>query len=208
MFDELLTGHIQAIKKSVDRGIMEKTDSIGIDVKNLEEFKFKLKNKDGVVNMAELIDMREWIDSAIKSSSWACRSFLFYHKDSPKYWGELGEKDPEYNEYTVQINLEPFMSEESESKDLGGFIIPDNYVLGDKVIERFEEAGNSIKGIGGEHFRECTNWKIKNKATAKKLIKFIDKNYVQPYIKELMDVHNIKRVIFLEDRMDFEYKEK
>jgi len=209
MFDDLLLAHSHAIKETVNNGLMEKTDSIGIEMKNLEEFKFKLKDRKGIVNMAELIDMKEFIDQAIRGAGWVCNTIYNYHKDSPNYWGELGDKDPEYKEYRVQINLEPFMQDDSNAKEvIPGVMVPDNYELGDKMLEKFKEAGNSDKGIECDHFRECASYYIKNKATAKKLIKFIDKGYIQPYIKEIMKEHKIKKVNFLEDRMDFEFKKR
>ena len=209
MFDDLTYEHCSAIKKTVENGLMTPTDTIGIQMKNLEEFKFKIKNKNGIVNIAELVDMKEFIDQAIAGSGQACRNLMYCHKDSPYFWGRLGEKCPEYKDYTVSVDLETFMPEESEGKEpVPGYFLPNNRVLAEKVLMEFEKDGNDISKIDDDHYREATNWKIKDKKTAQKLIKFIDKKYVQPYVKELMSFYKIKKVHFLEDRMDFEFKKR
>jgi len=128
-------------------------------------------------------------------------------KKSPRYWGSL-EKCPEYKTYSVSIDLENFMHEESEGKELipGACFLPDNYALAEKIEKAFKKAGGDMKGECGEHFRECASWQFKSKAKAKKLVKFIDDTYVKPALKERKKLFNIKKVIFGETQIDFEYK--
>lgn len=209
MYDDLTYEHCSAIKRTVENGLMTPTKSVGIEIKNLEEFKFKLKSRGGVVNIAELVEIKEFIDQAIAGSGQACRNLMFYHKDSPYYWGRI-KKDYDDIAYVVEIDLEGFMEEESKGKEIvPGYFIPDNYSLAKTVIERYEKDGNDISKINCDHhFRECANWHVSDKKTAQKLVDYIDNKYVQPYVKELMKFYKIKKVNFLKDRMDFEFKKR
>lgn len=200
--------HIRAINHMINSGEMIPTKKLRIEILNLEEFKFSTK-EDGVVNIAELIKVKQFIDESINGIAWACKSFIDYHKDSPKYWGEIGDKIEEFDAYDVSINLEPFMKKDSKSKEVvPGFVLPDNYALAEKLLKKFKKAGNSTKGIEDVSFRECASWHIKSKKTAQKLIKFIDDEYVQPYVKERMKFYKIEKINFLEKRMDFVFKKK
>lgn len=206
--ERLINTHASVIKQMVEEGLMKETKGINIEVLNLQEFKFKI-NGDGIVNMAEFIKVKDFIDNSIASISNVCRLLTLYHKDSPHYWGELKDKSEEFNAYEVSIDLENFMEEDSESKEIvPGFSITDNYVLAEKVIKKFEESGNDTKGIEDFSCREKASWYVKDKKTANKLVSFIEKNYVSPKLKELEDFYNIEDVIFLEDRMDFKFKDK
>lgn len=206
--EELQNMHIYAINQMVEKGEMIPTKSIGIKLLNLEEFQFYIKGNDGVVNMAEFIKIKKFIDSSISSISWACRTFMTHHKDSPYYWGKI-EKDSERNMYNVSIDLEAFMEESSKAKEIyPGYSIPDNYHLAKEVMKKFKKAGNSVKEFEDDSFRDCANWYVKDKKSAKKLVDFIEETYVSPYIKELMEFYNVKEIKFLTDRMDFFFNEK
>lgn len=198
--------HVWAVKKEVEEGRVTPTDSIGMEVVNLDTF--MLDHKGGETNIAELVKLREHIDNVIGGIAGSIRIFIDYHKKSPKYWGKL-EKCPEYKDYAVCIDLENFMQDESEGREIvpGEYFIPDNYALADKVLKAYKKAGGNVDVINSdEHYRECANWKFKNKREAQKLVNFIDKTYVMPDIKERMDVFNIKKIIFGETQIDFEYK--
>lgn len=206
--EELQNMHIYAINQMVENGEMIPTKSIGIKMLNLEEFQFFIKDNDGVVNMAELVNIKEFIDNSISGISWACRTFMTHHKDSPYYWGKI-EKNSERNMYNVSIDLEAFMQESSKAKEIHhGFTIPDNYHLVKEVMKKFKKAGNSVKEFEDKSFRDCANWYVKDKKNAKKLVDFIEETYVSPYIKELMDLYNVKEIKFLKNRMDFVFNEK
>jgi hypothetical protein len=209
MNDYVTEGHIAAIKREVEEGRLEKTSTVGIEMLNIENFKFKLKNKKGIVSIAEMIGIREFIDGIIRNSSHITRNIIRYDKKSPHYWGKL-EKCDEYDDYAVSINLEDFMHEDSEGKELAtDYFLPDNYALADKVLKAYEEAGGDIKNINSdEHYRECTNWKFKSKAKAKKLVAFIDKTYVIPKLKEWKEFSRIKKINWLEERLEFVFKKK
>lgn len=199
--------HISAINRMIEEGEMTPTKNVQIELLNLEELKITTKNG-GVINVADLIGIKEFIDNTLDSMSWACRALINYHKNSPLYWGRLG-KENERKMYNVSIDLEPFMKNDSKSKELyPGYTIPDNYHLSSELLKKFKEAGNSIEGIEEDAYRECANWYIKDKKTTKNLVDFIDKNYVIPYLKNLIEIYNIKEVKFLEKKVDFVFKKK
>jgi hypothetical protein len=197
--------HVAAVKREIEEGRMIPTESIGMKTVNLDTF--ELKHKGGITNIAELIELKECIDDTLSNISNSVRMFIDYDKESPAYWGNIN-KCEEYKTYNVSIDLENFMHEESEGEELfpGDFFLPDNYSLAKKVEDAFKKSGGSMKGECGEHFRECASWDFKSKAKAKKLVKFIDNTYVQPAIKERKELFNIKKVIFGETQIDFEYK--
>jgi hypothetical protein len=196
--------HIWAVKKEVEEGRTVPTDSIGMKVVNLDTF--LLNHKGGETNIAELVKLKEHIDKVIGGIGGTIQMFIDYDKKSPRYWGKL-EKCPEYKTYNVSIDLENFMHEESEGKELApGYFMPDNYALAEKVEIAFKKAGGDMEGECGEPFRECASWDFKSKAQAKKLVKFIDDTYIIPALKERRKMFNIKKVIFGETQIDFEYK--
>lgn len=196
--------HVWAVKKEIEEGRTVPTDSIGMEILNLDTF--LLNHKGGETNVAELVKLKEHIDNVLGGIGETIRIFIDYDKKSPKYWGKL-EKCPEYKTYNVSIDLENFMHEESEGKELipGEYFLPDNYALAEKVEKAFKKAGGDMKGECGESFRECASWDFKSKAKAKKLVDFIDKTYVKPALKERKKLFNIKKVIFGETQIDFEY---
>jgi hypothetical protein len=210
MEDYILHGHIANVKRAVEEGGMERTNTVGIEMLNLEEFKFKLKNKNGIVSMAELIDIKEFIDNLTRDISHTIYNIIHYDKKSPKYWGILNLCDDFEDRkpfYDISIDLETFMHEESEGKELvPGYFLPDNYVLAKKVLKAFEESGGDTKGIECNHYRECANWEVESKSKAKKLIKFIEDTYVSPKVKEWKEYANIKKTIWLENKVEFIYK--
>ena len=212
MEDYILYGYVDNVKRGVEEGHIERTKTVGIEMLNIENFKFKLKNKNGIVSVAELIDIQEFINNIIRNNSHVVHNIIRYDKQSPKYWGklELNQYDEERKPfYDVSLDLEQFMDEESTSKEIyPGYSIPDNYSLAEKVLKAFEDAGNSTKGIECNHYRECANWEIQSKAQAKKLVKFIEDNYVTPRVKEWKDYAGIKKAIWLEDKVDFVYKNR
>jgi len=212
MEDYILHGHIANVKKAVEEGHMERTKTVGIEMLNLENFKFKLKNNDGIVSIAELIDIKEFIDEVIRNNSHLVYNVIHYDKQSPKYWGKLELKN--YDEerkpfYCVSLDLESFMSEESAGKELyPGYFLPDNYTLADKLLKAFEDAGNSTNGIQNNHYRECANWETSSKSQAQKLVRFIENNYVTPKVKEWKKYAGIKKAVWLEDKVDFVFNKK
>lgn len=212
MEDYILHGYVDNVKRGVEEGFIERTKTIGIEMLNVENFKFKLKNKNGIVSIAELIDIQEYINKIVHNNSHVVYNIIHYDKQSPKYWGklELNRYDEERRPfYDISLDLEKFMDEESTGKEpFPGYFLPDNYTLADKVLKAFEDAGNSIKGIENNHYRECANWETSSKAQARKLVKFIEDNYVTPKVKEWKEYAGIKRAIWLEDKVDFVYKKR
>jgi len=197
--------HVRAVKREIEEGRATPTNSIGMETVNLDTF--LLNHKGGETNIAELVELKEHIDNVIGGIAGTIRIFIDYHKESPRYWGKL-EKCEEYKTYNVSIDLENFMHEESEGKELipGEYFLPDNYALAEKVEKAFKKAGGDMKGECGESFRECASWDFKSKSKAQKLVNFIDKTYVKPDIKERMKAFNIKKIIFGDTQIDFEYK--
>lgn len=210
--DEILYGYVENIKRNVRDGIMKKSDTVGIKMLNAENFKFNLKNKSGVVSIAELIDIQEFLKNIIRNNSLVVYNMIQYDKQSPGYWGklELQRYDEERRPfYSVCLDLEKFMHEESTGTEpFPGYFLPDNYSLAEKVLKEFEDAGNSTKGIDCNHYRDCANWETSSKAQANKFVKFIENKYVTPKVKEWKKYAGIKRIIWLEDKVDFVYKKK
>jgi len=210
--DEILYGYIENVKRGTEEGFIERTKTVGIEMLNIENFKFKLKNKNGIVSIAELIDIQDFIKNIIRNNSLVIYNIIHYDKQSPKYWGnlELQTYDEERRPfYSVCLDLEKFMHDESTSTEpVPGYFLPDNYSLADKVLKAFEDSGNSIKGIECNHYRECANWETNSKTQARKLVKFIEDNYVAPKVKEWKEYAGIKKAIWLEDKVDFTYKKR
>lgn len=200
-----VSGHVRAVKREIEEGRTIPTDTIGMETINLDTF--QIIHKGGETNIAELVNLKEHIDMVIGGISESIEMFINYDKKSPRYWGIL-KKYEETNTYNVSIDLESFMQDESEGKEKvpGEYFLPDNYALAKKVEKAFKKAGGDMNGECGEHFRECASWDFKSKAKAKKLVDFIDKTYVKPALKERQDTFNIKKVIFSETQIDFEYR--
>jgi len=200
-----VTGHVMAVKREVEEGKTTPTNTIGMETINLDTF--QLNHKGGETNIAELVELKEHIDMVIGGISESIEMFIHYDKKSPRYWGKL-EKCEEYKTYNVSIDLERFMQDESEGKEIvpGEYFLPDNYSLAEKVEKAFKEYGGDLKGECGEHFRECSSWDFKSKAKARKLVDFIDKTYVKPVLEGRKKAFNIKKVIFSEKQIGFEYK--
>lgn len=203
----LVNGHVMAVKKEIEEGRMTPTDSIGMEIIDLDNF--MLNHKGGKTNIAELVNLKEHIDDVIAGISKTIEMFVRYHKDSPRYWGRL-EKCPEYNEYAVSINLHNFMEGTESGPDImgGEYFIPDNYELADMLLEEYKKSGGDVKGVNSdEHFRENANWKFKNKTKAQKLVNFIQKKYINPDFEKRMKLFNIKKVNFFDDKVEFEYND-
>jgi len=195
--------HIQAVKKEVEEGRMIPTESISIKRLNLDNF--QLTHKGGVTNVAELIQLKEQIDETLSGISEAIRILIDYHRDSPvRRWDNLEKSE---DGYCVGLNLELFMPEESEAKELyPGCFMADNFVLAEKVIKKFEEQGGNTTGFEDISYRDTAMWSITSKSRANKLIRFINKEYINPVVNEILKTYNIKKVIFTETGVDFEYK--
>ena len=208
------TSHVMAVKREIEEGRLVPTEKIGMEVIDLDNFMLSFKHSDksnehAKINIGELVGLKEHIDTVIGGVSETIEMFIHYDKKSPRYWGIL-EKCEEYKEYTVAIDLENFMQEESTGKELipGEYFLPDNYSLAKKVEKAFKKAGGDVKGMNSdEHFRECTNWKFKNKAKAHKLVNFIDKTYVKPFLEERKGIFNIKKINFSKDQITFDYND-
>lgn len=210
MSDYILHGYVDNVKRAVQEGHIEETKTLGIEMMNLENFKFKLNNKHGIVSIAELIKVRDFISELIKTNSHIVYDIIHHDKKSPNYWGkiELQTYDEDRERfYDVSLDLEKFMQEKSTAREpVPGYFVPDNYSLAEIVLNAFEDAGNSIKGIECNHYRDCAKWETNSKAQAKKLVKFIEDNYVTPKVKEWKEFVGIKKCIWLEDKVDFVYK--
>ena len=195
--------HANAVKREIEDGRMIPTKSIeSIEQINLDMFDIKFNG--GITNIAELVKLKDFIDSTLSGISDTMDLFIRFHKDSPvKNWDELEKSE---GVYTISLSLDRFVERDSEPDEESPFYMPDNYELAEKVLKAFEEAGNSIKGIEDISFREEAMWNIKSKATAKKFSKFIYDTYVKPLVEERMNTYNIKKVNFGEEQITFDYK--
>ena len=185
--------HVAAVKKEVEDGRMTPTDSIGMKTVNLDTF--KLKHKGGKTNIAELVELKEHIDSVIGSIAGSVKLFIDFHKDSPiKNWDSLEKME---GVYTIGLNLEMFMVDDSEPKEVyPGCMMSNNFPLAEKALKAFEEDGGNTKGIEDVSFRDTAMWNITSKSRAKKFIGFLHKTYIKPVLKERISHFNIKNVIF------------
>lgn len=197
--NEIIRRHIYAVEKEVEEGRMTPTNSISMNTVNLD--KFTIENIGGETNIAELVKLKKHIDAVIVDISNSIEMLMMFHKDSPiKNWDELEKHDGAYN---ISLNLGSFMDVEENVEEL--FFGQSNYELAEKLMSEYKDSGEKTKGIIDVSYRDLASWEIKSKAKAKKLIKFIEDKYIAPRIKEIMDVYNIKKVVFDEKSIDFEY---
>ena len=195
--------HVEAVKKEVEEGRMTPTESVSMEIINLDNF--KLTHNGGTTNIAELVQLKEKIDKVLGNLSGAVRFLIDFHKDSPmKRWDELEKVE---GVYTVGLDLERLMQDESEGSEVyPGYFMPDNYALAEKLIKKFEDDGGNTKGFEDISFRDTAMWNITSKSRAKKFVGFINKNYITPVIDGIMECYNIEKVIFTDEGIDFEYK--
>ena len=196
--------HVDAVKREIEDGRMTPTDSVGMKTVNLDTF--QLEHKGGATNVAELVGLKEHIDGVLGDIAGSVRLFIDFHKDSPmKNWDKLEKVE---GVYTVGLDLEPFMREESEAREVfPGCFMSDNYALAEKLIKSFEKDGGKTKGFEDISFRDTAMWNITSKSRAKKFISFISKNYIKPILVERVEFYNIKKVIFTDVGIDFEYND-
>lgn len=209
--DYITQAHVAAVKKAIEEGELPLTDTVGIEMLNMENFKFKLKNRNGLVSIGEMIELKKFVDSALSSISHMTHTILYHDKKSPHYWGKIEEREyeGEKKHYVVSLNLEKFMHDDSQAKEVfPGCVIPDNYTLAKNAIKVFEDAGNDIKDIEEDSFRDLAVWHIKSKKQAQKLVKFIDDTYVIPEINRLMEIGNIKKVNYKENQFEFVFNKR
>ena len=217
MNDYILHGYIENIKRAVESGEMKTSKTISIEMIDFEKFKFKLNNEDGIVSIDELINIGNFIEKIISTNAHSIRSLIHLDKNSPRYWGDIEKgvhEDEDENGkvkkktyYRVSVNLEDFMEDYSNSSNgTDGFHIPDNYHLAEVVMKEFKKAGYSLDGIEDNHCRELADWEIKTKKTAEKLVKFIQKKYVDKKVKEIKNFGNVKKIDFSSDKMEIIYR--
>jgi len=195
--------HVAAVKREIEDGRMTPTKSIKMKTVNLDTF--KIKHKGGKTNVAELVELKEHIDSVLGDIADSIRLFIDFHADSPvKVWDKLEKSEVVY---TVGLNLEQFMKYESEAKEVyPGCFMSNNFPLAEKALKSFEEQGGDTKGFEDISFRDTAMWNITSKSRAKKFVSFLQKNYINPVIKERAKHFKIKEFIFTEEGIDFKYK--
>lgn len=195
--------HVAAVKKEIEDGRMTPTDSIRMKTVNLDTF--KLKHKGGKTNIAELVELKEHIDSVLGDIAGSVRLFMDFHEDSPiKNWDSLEKAE---GVYTIGLDLEQFMRDESEAKEVfPGCMMSDNFPLAEKALKAFEDQGGDTKGFEDISFRDTAMWNITSKSRAKKFIGFLHKKYINPIIKERAKHFKIKEFIFTEEGINFKYK--
>lgn len=194
--------HVEAVKREIADGRMTPTESLSMEVINLDNF--QLAHDGGTTNIAELVQLKEKIDGVLGNIAGAVRFLIDFHKDSPmRKWDELEKVD---GVYTIGLDLERLMQDESEAVEIyPGAFMSDNYALAEKLIEKYEDEGGNIKGFDDISFRDTAMWNITSKSRAKKFTSFINKNYITPVIDGIMECYNIKKVIFTDEGIDFEY---
>lgn len=193
------------VMNQISRGEISPNKEVSLDGAKGD---FRL-NIDGVyetLDLATIVKLRLEIDEILNKRTFINHIIMLYHENSPvKVWDEI-IKDKVYNEYRVEINLEPFMEDDSKKKEVyPGYVALDNCHLSELVLGSMEDSGKNIDNLEIDSRRECAVFYTKNKKSAKSLVSFIKKNYVNPTIKSMMKEIGAKDVLFEEDRFKFVY---
>jgi len=185
----------------------QKKGGISIESLNFDRIKFSL-NGDGIIDLKSAIEIQEFLEETLKYRAQVLNFIIQYHPGSPRYWRVIDsiERDEDDKCFSLSINLEEFMTSESQKKYEGAdFYIPDNYEL-TKILEKeFKEKLGSMEGIEGNHYRELAVWESQEKEKLEALGEFLEEKYVAPKLKEIMESMGIKDVKFKNNKIDFIY---
>jgi len=132
---------------------------------DFENYKVE-KLGEGILSLSDLLALKEWTESTLKTKAHQIEFFVMYSQKSPRYWLKDITKKDEQGNYSISIDLERFIkskSAEKYEKNGAAFFIPDNYELAKKVMSEFKKIHpNKEFKIIENHFRECANWESKN----------------------------------------------
>ena len=148
------------------------------------------------------------MEEILKYRAQVLNFIIQYHPDSPRYWRPVDsiERDEEEDVFQLSINLEGFITSKNQKKYEGmDFYIPDNYELSRVVEKEFKKSLGSLRGIGGNHYRELAVWESNDAKSLEALGDFIEKKYVAHKLKEIMESMGIKGVKFENNKIDFIY---
>lgn len=176
---------------------------------NLEHFQFSLK-KTGLSDMADMVKLYDWIQERLQLTAHTVYDLTIYHKESPNFWLKNIVNSDEENNYSIGLNLERFIESKkakSQRKSKKSFYIPDNYELAEKVLVDFNNIpGNDKHSIIDNSYRDHANFESKNLESIKSLADYIQNTYVDPLINELLKEFKIKKCIFKDTTIEFEYE--
>lgn len=185
----------------------QKKGGISIESLNFDRIKFSI-NGDGIVDLRSAIEIQEFLESTLKYRAQVLNFIIQYHPDSPRYWRPVDsiERDEDDKIFQLSINLEEFIQSGNQKKYEGmDFYIPDNYELSKIVEKEFKKSLGSMRGIGGNHYRELSVWESHEAEKLEALGDFIEEKYVAPKLKEIMESMGIKGVKFENNKIDFIY---
>lgn len=185
----------------------QKKGGISIESLNFDRIKFSIKG-DGIIDLRSAIEIQEFMEEILKYRAQVLNFIIQYHPDSPRYWRPVDsiERDEEEDVFQLSINLEEFITSNNQKKYEGmDFYIPDNYELSRVVEKEFKKSLGSLRGISGNHYRELAVWESNDAKALEALGDFIEKKYVAPKLKEIMESLGIKGVKFENNKIDFIY---
>lgn len=184
----------------------QKKGGISIESLNFDRIKFSIKG-DGIIDLRSAIEIQEFMEWILKYRTQVLNFIIQYHPDSPRYWRQVYsiERDEE-DVFQLSINLEESITSNNQKKYEGmDFYIPDNYELSRVVEKEFKKSLGSLRGISGNHYRELAVWESNDAKALEALGDFIEKKYVAPKLKEIMESLGIKGVKFDNNKIDFIY---
>lgn len=208
--DTLLESFIESLKREK----VKAEKGLTIIPSNFEDFKAEIKNE-GKLNLKSIASLYEWTKNTLHSRAYHLSSVIKYHPLSPKFWMKKINKPDDHDGkiiYSTGLDLEDLMEssyrkeQKSRIKSIGRFI-PDNYELAKKVCSAFNKKTKNKykKDIFDNSFRETALWESENLEAIKCLSEFIQKNYVAPYLKNVLKSFNAKDVKFTEKQVEFVY---
>jgi len=186
----------------------QKKGGISVESLNFDRIKFSIKG-DGIIDLRSAIEMQEFMEEILKYRAQVLNFIIQYHPDSPRYWRPVDyiEREEEEDVFQLSINLGEFITSNNQKKYEGmDFYIPDNYELSKVVEKEFKKALGSLREISGNHYRELAVWESNDTKALEALGDFIEKKYVAPKLKEIMESLGIKGVKFDNNKIDFIYE--
>jgi len=184
-----------------------KKKGVGVEQLSLEKFQFQIKD-DGISDLTDMVKLYDWLTARLRLTAHTIYHLSIYHPDSPKFWLKNIHESDENKNFSVGLDLERFIESKKakeQSKTNKPFYIPDNYELARKVLKDFLSlAENKKYSIEDNSFRECANFESKDKKAILALADYIQKKYVEPSVKEILEEFKIKKCIFKDNTIDFE----
>lgn len=206
MEDYMFEGFLKSLEKAAPK---KKEKKLSITPINFENFQLEKIGK-GILNAHDIAALYNWTKSTLQAMAHEISFMAEFYPGSPQYWLKNIKEKNDNGDYSICIDLERFISSKRAKefeKNKTPFFIPDNYELAPKVLEAFKTVNiNKKYEIHDNSFRECAQWESKDFKQIKELADFITKTYVEPELEKLLKREKIKKVIFKNNKIDFEYE--